>query len=290
MAQRIFIGNVSYEVTPDQLHALCLEVGPVLQFELRPDPSGVNRHRGQGYVIYPDEATAMRALQQCNGRVLCGRAVKFAHMEPAGNAPGGRSTAHGGSSAGLAGLAPGAVAPGAAAWAPPRVRERLDALSPAEVRTVLSELRGQAAAHPDATRHLLRQYPVLAQSVLYLMGQGGALRVPTAAYAAAAAAQEGLGAAGAGAGGGVAPGGAPPPSARGPQLSEDERVQLEMVRGILALGEDAVAAMPAEQREGVQQIRAALKLPIEQIHAQPPQRRAELLELREQLTGLLQRA
>jgi hypothetical protein len=281
MAQRVFIGNVSYEVTSDQLHALCLEAGPVLQFELRADPKGEHRHRGQGYVIYPDEATAMRAIQQLNGRVLGGRTVKFAHMEPAGSAPGGRSS-QGSHHPPLAGLAPGgAPPPGAASWAPPRVRERLDALSPAEVRTVLGELRSQAAAQPDATRQLLRQYPVLAQSVVYLMGQSGALRVPTPAYtAAAAAAPPPLDAAAA-----AVSTAAPPLSARGPPLSEDERAQLDMVRGILALGEDAVAAMPPEQREGVQQIRMALNLPVERLRGN-----AELLELRGQLTGLFSRA
>jgi len=142
---------------------------------------------------------------------------------------------------------------------------------------ILSELRGQALSQPEATRNLLLQYPVLAQSVLYMMSNMGTLRSATPAYAAAAQHQQ------------PAPQ-APssfsqqhPPAPLQQQLLPEEREQLETVRGFMSLTEAQVATLPPENRAGVQQIRLALNTPPEQLVSTG---QMELLALREELLKL----
>lgn len=159
---------------------------------------------------------------------------------------------------------PGGVASGAA----PSIKAALDRMSPAELWAILAELKGMAAADPDAARGLLLQYPMLAHAVVHIQAMLGTLATPTPGYAGAVLVAGGTGAVEA------APAGV-----------EDE--QKALVRSVLAMSDADVAAMPADQREGVEQIRTALRSPLEALQALAPPLRDELLQLRDQLTAVL---
>ena len=278
---------------------------------LRPDPMGRSTHDGRGYVIYADDASAQRALRTLDGRLFFGRQLKVARDGPPQGSGGGgifmpppsipmpppglpppqfmmMMAAAGGGSMGMGGMGSGMMAgPGggrgptavtssttaaaAAAAAPPppppNLRAIVDMLPPAEAHAILSELRTLASREPDAARALLLQWPSLAQAVALLLSSGGALRTATPAYTSAAVTA----------------------ASRAP-LSVEEQEQVSLVRSVLAMGDREVAALPWDRRQGVLQIRAAVMSPLEALQAGPPDQRKTLLDLREQLTALLQRA
>jgi hypothetical protein len=293
---RVSIYNIAFEMPPEQLHQLFMEVGPLVAFELHPDPAGRGPHKGTGSAMFPDEMLAKRAVQMLDNRNFFGRNLKLGHpervMAPPGPPPGyggapppfggGGGGFHGSmmsggppgfGGAGFGGAPPHAPGPSSASSAPPSLRAVLDSMSPADVHAILSELRALAASSPEEARKLLVQYPVLAQAAAQMLAAVGTLRSTTPAYAAAVGAADAATAA----------------ATRTP-LTAEEREQVALVRGVLAMSDAEVAAMAPDQREGVLQIRAAIQSPIEALRALPTGRRNELLQLREVLTALLTRA
>lgn len=280
---------------------------------LRPDPMGRSSHDGRGYVIYADDASAQRALRTLDGRLFFGRQLKVARDGPPQGIGGGSgglfmpppppsipmpppglpppqfmmmmaaaaAAAAGGGGGGSMGIGPGVgrgpiistaiTAPPPLPPPPPppptNLRAIVDMLPPAEAHAILSELRTLASREPDAARALLLQWPSLAQAVALLLSSGGALRTATPAYTSAAATA----------------------ASRAP-LSAEEQEQVSLVRSVLAMGDREVAALPWDRRQGVLQIRAAVMSPLEALQAGPPDQRKTLLDLREQLSALLQRA
>ena len=307
-AWRVSLYNIAFEMPPQELHQLFLEVGPLLSFELPPDPAGRGPHKGTGTAVYPDEMLAKRASQLLDGRNFYGRNLKVGQpervMPPSGSmgAPMGYGGgvpvggpppfAGGGGGGGFGGGMMGAPAqgfvavgggggvggfggggPSPAAAAPPSLRAVLDSMSPADIHVILSELRTLAASSPESARALLVQYPVLAQAAAQMLAAVGTLRSSTPAYTAAVGSADAATAA----------------ATRTP-LSPEEKEQVALVSGVLAMTDAEVAAMAPDQREGVLQIRAAIQSPIEALRALPTGRRNELLQLREVLTALLTRA
>ena len=248
---------------------------------LRPDPKGRSSHDGRGYVLYADEASAQRALRTLDGRTLFGRQLRVTR-DGVGSGGGlflpqqGMMRGNGGG-AGPQGMMGGGGGGGGGdgsgeerryqGGGAPNLRAVVESLPPAEAHAILSELRTLALREPDAARALLLQWPSLAQAIALLLASGGALRSATPAYSQAAAS-----------------------AALRTPLSAEEADQVALVRSVLAMGDRDVQALPWDRRQGVLQIRAAVMSPLEALYAGPPDQRKTLLDLREQLTLLLQRA
>ncbi|XP_012791549.2 cleavage stimulation factor subunit 2 tau variant-like [Sorex araneus] len=71
----VFVGNIPYEATEEQLKAIFSEVGSVLSFRLVCDRE-TGKPKGYGFCEYGDPATALRAMRGLNGRECCGRALR----------------------------------------------------------------------------------------------------------------------------------------------------------------------------------------------------------------------
>lgn len=165
------------------------------------------------------------------------------------------------------------------------LRAAVQSLSRVELLAIAADMRAQAAQSEADARQLLLQYPALTTALLMVEERLGMLKTTTPALDAAAAA------AGAGAGGGD--GAAPAPAAGAPPTAAaaaaaagsgaDADDPVAMVRGILAMTDAAVAALPDDQRESAVALRDAVLLPLHTLTALPEPRRSELLELREQL-------
>lgn len=183
-------------------------------------------------------------------------------------------SAFGTSAAAVPGSSSIAMAASASA-APPSIRAALENMSPGELWAILSELKSMASSSPEQAHALLGQYPMLAHAIVHIQAMLGTLATPTSAYAAALAKN----------GGSLMPGDA---SAQGAAeaVPVDEE-QKALVKSVLAMSDAEVAAMPTEQREGVEQIRLALGSPLEVLEAMEGAAREELLQLREQLTQVL---
>ena len=75
MSVRLYIGNLPFEVTKDDLYTLFSTIGAVEDAIIVTQPGG-GRPRGFGFVEMQDEQDAHAAIEQLDGYSLAGRALK----------------------------------------------------------------------------------------------------------------------------------------------------------------------------------------------------------------------
>ena len=71
----IYVGNLSFEATEDEIRGLFEEHGEVLKVNLVTDRD-TGRPRGFGFVEMADANQGQAAIEQLNGRELGGRSLK----------------------------------------------------------------------------------------------------------------------------------------------------------------------------------------------------------------------
>lgn len=81
MGNRLYVGNLSYSMTEEELEALFAEVGQVTDAVIIFDRDS-GRSKGFGFVEMVDESVAMTALEQINGTEVDGRTIKVAEANP----------------------------------------------------------------------------------------------------------------------------------------------------------------------------------------------------------------
>ena len=86
----IFVGNLSFQTTQDELHAAFAQYGNVDRVNIVTDRD-TGQPRGFAFVEMPDQHEAETAIQQLNGAEMNGRAlnVNEARPKPAGGGFGG---------------------------------------------------------------------------------------------------------------------------------------------------------------------------------------------------------
>lgn len=86
----IFVGNISFQTTQDELHAAFAQYGNVERVNIVTDRD-TGQPRGFAFVEMPDQHEAETAIQQLNGAEMNGRAlnVNEARPKPAGGGFGG---------------------------------------------------------------------------------------------------------------------------------------------------------------------------------------------------------
>lgn len=75
MAVRLYVGNLSFDATGEDLREIFSAIGKVTD-ALIVTRSGSNRPRGFGFVEMADEAEAEEAIRQLDGQPVAGRALK----------------------------------------------------------------------------------------------------------------------------------------------------------------------------------------------------------------------
>jgi cleavage stimulation factor subunit 2 len=65
----VFVGNIPYDMTEEQLIDILKEVGPVLSFRLMFDRE-TGKARGYGFAEYADPETAASAIRNCKVQFL----------------------------------------------------------------------------------------------------------------------------------------------------------------------------------------------------------------------------
>ena len=81
MAKKLFVGNLSYDTTEDQLRALFADVGPVVSVALITDRV-TGQARGFGFVEMENEQAARDAIQRLNGREVNQRNITVSEARP----------------------------------------------------------------------------------------------------------------------------------------------------------------------------------------------------------------
>ena len=86
----IFVGNISFQTTQDELHSAFAQYGNVDRVNIVTDRD-TGQARGFAFVEMPDQREAETAISQLNGAELNGRAmnVNEARPKPAGGGGGG---------------------------------------------------------------------------------------------------------------------------------------------------------------------------------------------------------
>jgi RNA recognition motif-containing protein len=88
MAKNIYVGNLVWEATMDDLFALFREHGEVAQAQVIMDRE-TGRSRGFGFVVMNDDAEAQKAIEALNGFSYKGRALTVNEARPRESGGGG---------------------------------------------------------------------------------------------------------------------------------------------------------------------------------------------------------
>lgn len=81
----VFVGNIPYDATEEQLVQICEEVGPVVSFRLVIDRE-TGKPKGYGFCEYKDEETALSARRNLQGYEINGRQLRVDFAENDKNA------------------------------------------------------------------------------------------------------------------------------------------------------------------------------------------------------------
>ena len=75
MSTRLYVGNLPFEATGDDLNEIFSQAGEVEEAIIVTRPGG-GRPRGFGFVTMADEQDAAEAIRQLNGQELGGRQLR----------------------------------------------------------------------------------------------------------------------------------------------------------------------------------------------------------------------
>jgi RNA recognition motif-containing protein len=75
MASKLFVGNLAFDTTKEELEALFREVGPLKDVFLPLDRE-TRRPRGFAFVEFETDEDATKAIEKFNGHQLGGRAIR----------------------------------------------------------------------------------------------------------------------------------------------------------------------------------------------------------------------
>ncbi|MBE3604519.1 RNA-binding protein [bacterium] len=93
MGRRLYVGNLAWTVTDQDLHDVFSEAGKVENSQVIMDRA-TNRSRGFGFVEMANDEDADNAIKKLNGREIKGRSIKVneaqARTGGGGGAPRGR--------------------------------------------------------------------------------------------------------------------------------------------------------------------------------------------------------
>ena len=91
----IYVGNLPYNVTEDDLRALFAEFGDVSSAKLIIDRD-TGQSKGFGFVEMSDEGAGQKAIDDVNGREVSGRSLKVNQARPREERPRGGGGGGGG--------------------------------------------------------------------------------------------------------------------------------------------------------------------------------------------------
>ncbi len=81
MTKKLYVGNLNYATTEDNLHTLFSEIGPVASVALITDRDS-GQSKGFGFVEMETEAAAQEAIQKLNNREVSGRNITVSEARP----------------------------------------------------------------------------------------------------------------------------------------------------------------------------------------------------------------
>ncbi|KAJ9560606.1 hypothetical protein OSB04_005766 [Centaurea solstitialis] len=160
----VFVGNIPYDATEEQLVQICEEVGPVVSFRLVIDRE-TGKPKGYGFCEYKDEETALSARRNLHGYDINGRQLRVDFAENDKNADRSRELGRGGP-----GLAPN-VAPqkqigGPAVYGDPSLHQAVGIQVAMAAAIVMGGTLGGGQNNTNASQNGVQSQPVLGNDTL----------------------------------------------------------------------------------------------------------------------------
>jgi cleavage stimulation factor subunit 2 len=157
----VFIGNIPYEATEEELLPICAQVGnvKVLRFIFDKDSGGF---RGFAFCTFVDDDVASSAIRHLNGTVLRGRTLRFKRANTSGR-EGHRKRERSEENA-----APRPV-PNRNLLEESDVRCLVATRNNSEQRQILEDFRALISQNPGQARGILRAHPEFSYALLMML-------------------------------------------------------------------------------------------------------------------------
>ncbi|XP_043913546.1 cleavage stimulation factor subunit 2 isoform X2 [Protopterus annectens] len=156
----VFVGNIPYEATEEQLKDIFSEVGPVVSFRLVYDRE-TGKPKGYGFCEYQDQETALSAMRNLNGREFSGRALRVDNAASEKNKEELKSL---GTGAPVIESPYGDHVP--AEDAPESISRAVASLPPEQMFELMKQMKLCVQNSPQEARNMLLQNPQLAYALL----------------------------------------------------------------------------------------------------------------------------
>lgn len=291
----IFVGNLAFNTTEEQLHQVFSEVGRVIKVRMVTD-NDTGKPRGFAFVEYQDPQAALSAIRNMNDYELNGRRIRVnfsnsSHLEalagklgmdmPSKNQSSNNNSNQnnqGGGSHHNNNQSNNNVGAGTVG-----VTEALKSMSKGEIYDVVQKLKEIADRDPEEARRILSGHPQLPEAILFCMSKLDMVQTPIAARAV----EQPL----------VAP--PPVPRAADPRAASDPRQRASDPRARADPRRAATTAPPppppqyaAPPPPPQQQapldpalVQQVMSLTPQQIAQLPPDKSQSIMALRNQITG-----
>lgn len=156
----VFVGNIPYEATEEQLKDIFSEVGLVVSFRLVYDRE-TGKPKGYGFCEYQDQETALSAMRNLNGREFSGRALRVDNAASEKNKEELKSLGTG---------APVIESPYGdnvrSDEAPESISRAVASLPPEQMFELMKQMKLCVQNSPQEARNMLLQNPQLAYALL----------------------------------------------------------------------------------------------------------------------------
>ena len=86
MAKKIYVGNLAFSVTDDELQQAFASFGTIISARVVMDKMS-GRSKGFGFVEIEDDAGADTAVDKMNGQTIAGRAIRVSEAKPQEDRP-----------------------------------------------------------------------------------------------------------------------------------------------------------------------------------------------------------
>jgi cleavage stimulation factor subunit 2 len=208
----IFVGNLAFNTSEEQLHQAFSEVGRVIKVRMVTD-NETGKPRGFAFIEFEEPEAALSAIRNMNEYELNGRRLRVnfsnsSHLEDLADKLGmdlSQQTQRQSSSQNNNQAGPGTTA----------VADALKALSKAEMYDIVAKFKEIADRDPDEARRLLSGHPQLPEAMLFIMSKLDMVQTPVTTDGGAAGMT-------------AAPGGVvPPPMMAPPSRAADPRARVD---------------------------------------------------------------
>uniref|UniRef100_A0A3B4CQK8 RRM domain-containing protein n=1 Tax=Pygocentrus nattereri TaxID=42514 RepID=A0A3B4CQK8_PYGNA len=156
----VFVGNIPYEATEEQLKDIFSEVGLVVSFRLVYDRE-TGKPKGYGFCEYQDQETALSAMRNLNGREFSGRALRVDNAASEKNKEELKSL---GTGAPIIESPYGDSCP--TEEAPESISRAVASLPPEQMFELMKQMKLCVQNSPQEARNMLLQNPQLAYALL----------------------------------------------------------------------------------------------------------------------------